>query len=121
MQTFHGCKILPPERMLLNTDQVISEGLLILHVLKAILANPQLWLLAVILWKRGEVPGVNLKVPYLDFVHILHFGDLGKQTDTVKLCDRKREEEEQEERSHKLGLTASCSFSRAAVVGSISA
>lgn len=67
---------------------MISEGLLILHVLKAILANPQLWLLAIILRERGEVPGVNLKVPYLDFVHILHFGDLRKQTDTVKLCNR---------------------------------
>lgn len=64
---------------LLNTDQVISEGLLILHVLKAILANPQLWLLAIVFWKWREVPGINLKVSYLDFVHILDFGDLRKQ------------------------------------------
>lgn len=71
-----------------NTDQVIPEGLLILHVLKTILANPQLGLLAVILWKWREVPGVNLKVPYLDFVHILHFGDLTKQTKTVERCSR---------------------------------
>lgn len=70
----------------MNTDQVVSEGLLILHVLKAILANPQLWLLAVVLWKWGEVPSIDLKVSYLDFVHVLHFGDLREQREAVELC-----------------------------------
>lgn len=62
---------------------MISEGLLILHVLQTVLANPQLGLLAVVLWKWREVPGVNLKVSYLDFVHVLDFGDLRKQRETV--------------------------------------
>ena len=55
---------------------MMSEGLLILHVFKAVLADPQLGLLAVVLWKRREVPGIDLKVPYLDLIHIFHFGDL---------------------------------------------
>lgn len=68
---------------------MISEGLLILHVLKAILANPQLWLLAIVLWKWREVPGINLKVSYLDFVHILHFGDLRNQTENSGALQQK--------------------------------
>lgn len=54
----------------------MSEGLLVLHVLQAVLADPQLGLLAVVLRKRREVPGVDLKVSYLDLIHIFHFGDL---------------------------------------------
>lgn len=61
-----------------STDQVMSEGLLVLHVLEAVFADPQLRLLPIILWERREVPGVDLKVPYLDLVHVLHFGDLVK-------------------------------------------
>lgn len=34
------------------TDQVMSEGLLILHVFEAVLADPQLGLLSVVLRKR---------------------------------------------------------------------
>lgn len=54
----------------------MSEGLLVLHVFKTVLADPQLGLLAIVLWKWREVPGIDLKVSYLDLVHILHFGDL---------------------------------------------
>lgn len=60
----------------------MSEGFLVLHVFKAVLADPQLGLLAVVLRKRREVPGIDLKVSYLDLVHILHFSDL---TETRRL------------------------------------
>lgn len=55
---------------------MMPEGLLVLHVFKAVLADPQLGLLAIVLWKRREVPGINLKVSYLDLIHIFHFRDL---------------------------------------------
>lgn len=54
----------------------MSEGLLILHVFKAILADPQFGLLAVVFRKRGEVPGINFEVSNLDLIHIFYFGDL---------------------------------------------
>lgn len=60
-----------------STDQVVSEGLLVLHVLEAVLADPQLGLLPVVLRERREVPGVDLKVSDLDLVHVLDFRDLG--------------------------------------------
>lgn len=56
---------------------MVAEGLLVLHVLQTVLADPQLGLLPVVLGEWREVPGINLKVANLDFVHILHFGDLG--------------------------------------------
>lgn len=59
-----------------GTDQMMSEGLLVLHVLEAVLADPQLGLLPIILREWRKVPGVNLKVSNLDFVHILDFSDL---------------------------------------------
>lgn len=59
-----------------STDQVMSEGLLVLHVLEAVLADPQLGLFPIILWKGREVPGVDLKVSNLDLVHVLDFSDL---------------------------------------------
>lgn len=55
---------------------MMSEGLLVLHVFKAVLADPQLGLFSIVLRKRGEVPRVDLKVSYLDLVHVLHLGDL---------------------------------------------
>lgn len=55
---------------------MIPERLLVLHVLQAVLADPELGLLAVVLGERGEVPGVDLKVPDLDFIHVFDFGDL---------------------------------------------
>lgn len=60
----------------LQTDQVMSEGLLVLHVFEAVLADPQFGLFSIILRERREVPGVDLKVSNLDLVHILDFGDL---------------------------------------------
>lgn len=63
-----------------STDQVMSEGLLVLHILEAVLADPQLGLLPIILWERREVPGVDLKVSDLDLVHVLDFSDLGEET-----------------------------------------
>lgn len=59
-----------------TTDQVMSEGLLVLHVLEAVLADPQLGLFPIVLRERGEVPGVDLKVSNLDLVHVLDFSDL---------------------------------------------
>lgn len=119
------------------TDQVVSEGLLVLHVFKTVLADPQLGLLSVVFRKRREVPGVDLKVPYLDLVYILHFGDLGETYKVAQrwnyfqiLCNTfkklhgnwimKRTQQERLD-TQTVHLTASCSFSRAAVVGSISA
>lgn len=67
----------------------MSEGLLVLHVLEAVLADPQLRLLPIILWERREVPGVDLKVPYLDLVHVLHFGDLEKNHQRCSTVDMK--------------------------------
>lgn len=61
----------------------MSEGFLVLHVFEAVLADPQLGLFAVVLRKRREVPGVDLKVSYLDLVHVLHFSDL---TETRWVC-----------------------------------
>lgn len=58
------------------TDQVISEGLLILHVLETVFTDPQLGLLPVIIRERREVPGIDLKIPDLDLIHVFHFGDL---------------------------------------------
>lgn len=58
---------------------MISEGLLIFHVLQAVLADPQLWLLSIVLRKRREIPSIDLKVSYLDLIHIFHFGDLKKR------------------------------------------
>lgn len=58
---------------------MISEGLLILHVLETIFADPQLGLLPVIIRERREVPGINLKIPDLDLIHVFHFSDLGKE------------------------------------------
>lgn len=58
----------------------MSEGLLVLHILEAVLADPQLGLFPIILWEWREVPGVNLKVSDLDLVHVLDFSDLGGET-----------------------------------------
>lgn len=61
------------------THQVVSERFLVLHVLQAELADPELGLLPIILWERREVPGVDLKVPNLDLIHVLHLGDLRRR------------------------------------------
>lgn len=63
----------------LPTDQVISEGLLILHVLEAVFTDPQLGLLSVIFREWRKVPGIDLEIPNLDLIHIFHFGDLEKK------------------------------------------
>lgn len=99
------------------TDQVVPEGVLVLHVLEAVLADPKFGLLAVIFWEGREVPRVDLKVADLDLVHVFHLGDL-QRAGGPKMRVRKT----------KIAAamtdtlpTASCSFSSAAVVGSISA
>lgn len=102
------------------TDQVMSERLLVLHVFEAVLADPQLGLLPIILRKRWEVPGIDLKVSYLDLIHILHFGDL-KVRETVSLLTKYWKWRKIVEEKWLWLHTASCSFSSAAVVGSISA
>lgn len=62
--------------------QVVAVGLLKLHVLEAILANPELGLFPIIFWEWREIPRVNLIVPDMDFVHIFHFGDLKRERKT---------------------------------------
>ena len=64
------------------THQVVSERLFVLHVLQAVLADPQLGLLAVVLGKRRKVPGVDLEVADLDLVHVFHLGDLRPEKNT---------------------------------------
>lgn len=59
-----------------STDQMMSEGLLVLHVFEAVLADPQLGLFPIILWEWREVPGIDLKVSDLDLVHVLDLSDL---------------------------------------------
>lgn len=61
--------------------QVEAVALLILHVLEAVLAEPELGLLPIVLRERGEVPGIDFVVPDVDLVHILHLGDLWKAVD----------------------------------------
>lgn len=55
---------------------MISEGLLILHVLETVFTDPELRLLPVIVRERREVPGIDLEIPDLDLIYVLHFGDL---------------------------------------------
>jgi len=61
----------------------MSERLLVLHVFETVLADPQLGLLAVVLRKRREVPGVYLKVSDLDLIHVFHFGDLRETHEVI--------------------------------------
>lgn len=58
------------------SHQVEAVALLILHVLEAVLAEPQLWLLPIVFREWREVPGINFVVSNMDLVHILHLGDL---------------------------------------------
>ena len=51
---------------------MISIGLLPLHILETILADPKLGALAIVLGVGREVPGVHLKAANLDPVNIFH-------------------------------------------------
>ena len=62
---------MPPRALRL----VVAKGPLQFHVLQAILAHPQLGLLAVLIRVRREVPRVNLVLANLDFVNVLDFGN----------------------------------------------
>lgn len=46
-----------------------------LHVLEAVLTDPELWLFTVLLRVRGEVPGVDLVLSDLDLVDVLDLGE----------------------------------------------
>ena len=81
------------------------------HVLEAILTCPQLVLLSVLIRIWRVIPCVYLKPTYLDHVNIFDFCHL-IETDTYTV---------KSQNSIALFLTASCSLSKAAVVGSISA
>lgn len=128
--------------------QVEAVGALELHVFEAIFANPEFRLLPVILGERGKIPGVDLKVADVDLVHVLHFRDLvGGRTYMTTYMTRWEGHPrfgdppmdpwghdqdlgdpplevwgpQSEVWGPQSELTASCSFSSAAVVGSISA
>lgn len=62
--------------------QVEAVAFLILHVLEAVLAKPELRLLAIIFREWREVPGIDLIVPNVDLVHVLHLGDLCRAVDS---------------------------------------
>ena len=65
---------LPPERLpQLALAQVLDVGGLQSHVLEAVLADPELSLLAVLLWVGREVPGVYLVFSDDDLVDVLDF------------------------------------------------
>lgn len=66
------------------TDQVVSESLLILHILQAVFTDPKFGLFSIVLREWRKVPCINLKVPNLDLVHIFYFCDLKKnESDTL--------------------------------------
>lgn len=69
MARVHMCK----KNITVRTDQVVSECLLILHILQAIFTYPELRLFPIILGEGREVPCINLKVANLDLVHIFYF------------------------------------------------
>jgi len=114
---------------------VVSESLLILHILEAVFTDPKFGLFSIVLREWRKVPCINLKVPNLDLVHIFYFCDLKMKVTLIKM--RKQMDNLFKtilmENTIKIDylsmsimqmlplLTASCSFSRAAVVGSISA
>lgn len=54
-----------------------AVALLKLHILEAVLAEPELGLFSIVFREWGEVPGIDLIVPNVDFVYIFHLGDLG--------------------------------------------
>lgn len=106
-----------------QSHQVEAVALLKLHILEAVFAEPELGLFPIVFREWGEVPGIDLIVPNVDFVYIFHLGDLGDKV------GKEGKESSVEQGIRKQGstgktpplLTASCSFSKAAVVGSISA
>lgn len=59
---------------------MVSESLLILHILQAVFTDPKLGLFSIVLREWREVPCINLKVSNLDLVHIFYFCDLKIKT-----------------------------------------
>lgn len=60
---------------------MVSESLLVLHILQAVFTYPKLGLFSIVLGEGREVPRINLEVANLDLVHIFYFCYLRKKRD----------------------------------------
>lgn len=103
---------------------VETVPLLVFHVLEVVLAEPELGLFPTVFREQQEVAGIDFTVPHVDLVHMLHLGDLWARWES-RAADgsagaRKAEGKEYLQSGPLPRLTASCLFSRAAVMGSIS-
>lgn len=55
---------------------MVAKCFLPLHVLQTVFTDPKLWNLAVFVWIRREVPGVDFVLAELDAVDVLDFSQL---------------------------------------------